>query len=297
MQQAPSSTEPESDWPPTFRAGWWPAVALVLAFTGWILISVTVSGWLFGDTLSTIEEGIWTIPSGIVQLGIAVVILRYERVGYRELGLAPRLVRPALAATGVVILVANVAAAGLGVVTGNKISFGLMEFYLTPPPDWTVQGVLISAVALYLFTGPVEELAFRGYLQNKVISNVTVGSPTVQTIIGILTAALAFALLHIPVYLIVREVSTGALIVTLVLLTATGIMYGTIYAATRNLYLVMFLHGIGNLWPLVVDPGTGVWPNYSVLLVMYIFLTVLYRQWATDLTLPIFAQERDPAGE
>lgn len=297
MQQAPSSTEPESDWPPTFRAGWLPTVALILAFTGWILISVTVSGWLFGDTLSTIEEGIWTIPSGIVQLGIAVVILRYERVGYRELGLAPRLVRPALAATGVVILVANVAAAGLGVVAGNKISFGLMEFYLTPPPDWTVQGVLISAVALYLFTGPVEELAFRGYLQNKVISNVTVGSPTVQTIIGILTAALAFALLHIPVYLIVREVSTGALIVTLVLLTATGIMYGTIYAATRNLYLVMFLHGIGNLWPLVVDPGTGVWPNYGVLLVMYIFLTVLYRQWATDLTLPIFAQERDPAGE
>ncbi|ELZ42015.1 putative protease of the Abi (CAAX) family protein [Halorubrum saccharovorum DSM 1137] len=153
-----------------------------------------------------------------------------------------------------------------------------------------MQGVLISAVALYLFTGPVEELAFRGYLQNKIISKVTVGSATVQTTIGILTAALAFALLHIPVYLIVRDVSTGTLIVTLVLLTATGIMYGAIYAATRNLYLVMFLHGIGNLWPLVVDPGTGVWPNYGVLLVMYVFLTLFYRQWATDLTLPILGQ-------
>jgi hypothetical protein len=27
----------------TFRAGWWPAIALVLALAGWVLISVTVS--------------------------------------------------------------------------------------------------------------------------------------------------------------------------------------------------------------------------------------------------------------
>lgn len=285
MQQSSAISESASDWPPTFRAGWWPAVALVLAFAGWVLISITVSDWLFGD-LSVTEEGVWKIPSGLIQIGIAVAILQYERVGYQELGLSPRLIRPTLVATGVVILVANVAAAGLGVVAGTDISFGLMEYYLTPPTDYSIREVAITGVAMYLFTGPVEELAFRGYLQNKVISQVTVGSATAQTTIGILTAALSFALLHIPVYLFVREVSTGALIGTLVILTATGIIFGIIYAATRNLYLVIFLHAIGNLWPLIVDPGPGIWPNYGVLLILYVLLIVLYRQWATDLTFP-----------
>lgn len=282
-QSAPSTSK--SSWPPTFRAGWWPAVALTLAFASWVLISITVSGWLFGE-LSPIEEGVWAIPSGVVQFGIAVGILRHERVSYDELGLAPRLVRPALAATGVVILAVNVAAAGLGMVVGTGVSVGLMEFYVTPPLNWSVSEVVISAVALYLFTGPVEELAFRGYLQNKVISQVSVGSAIAQTTIGILTAALVFAVLHIPAYLVVREVSLGTLIGMLILLTVTGITYGAIYAATRNLYLVMGLHGIGNLWPLVVNPGTDVWPNWGVLLLIYVCLAVLYRQWVTDLPLP-----------
>lgn len=286
MDQSPPPSESASDWPPTFHAGWWPAVALVLGFTGWALISVAVSNWLFGDP-STIEEGMWAIPSGIVQIGIAVAILRYERVSYQELGLAPWLVRPALAATAVVILVANVAVAGLGIAAGTNVSFGLMEYYLTPPIDFSVAGVAITAVAMYLFTGPVEELAFRGYLQNKVVSQVNMGSPIAQTTLGILTAALSFALLHIPAYLIVRGQAFGAVIGTLVLLTATGVIFGAIYAATRNLYLVMFLHSIGNLWPLVVDPGAGIWPNWGVILVMYVLLAVLYRQWATDLIPPI----------
>lgn len=289
MDQSPPPSESASDWPPTFHAGWWPAVALVLGFTGWALISVAVSNWLFGDP-STIEEGMWAIPSGIVQIGIAVAILRYERVSYQELGLAPWLVRPALAATAVVILVANVAVAGLGIAAGTNVSFGLMEYYLTPPIDFSVAGVAITAIAMYLFTGPVEELAFRGYLQNKVVSQVNMGSPTAQTTIGILTAALSFALLHIPAYLIVRGQALEAVIGTLVLLTATGVIFGAIYAATRNLYLVMFLHSIGNLWPLVVDPGAGIWPNWGIILVMYVLLAVLYRQWATDLSPPISRQ-------
>ncbi|WP_146063903.1 CPBP family intramembrane glutamic endopeptidase [Halobellus limi] len=247
---------------------------------------MTVSTWLFGE-LSPIEGGLWTIPSGLIQFGIALAILRYDRVDHRALGLAPRLVRPALAATAVVVLVANVAVAGLGMAAGTPISVGLMEYYLTAPFDYSVTGVAIAAVAMYVFTGPVEELAFRGYLQNKVVSQVTVGSPTTQTIIGILSAAVCFALLHIPAYLIIREQNIGAILGTLVLLAATGILFGGMYAATRNLYLVMFLHGIGNLWPLVIDPGTALWPNWGVILVLYLFLAVCYRWWAADLTLPI----------
>ncbi len=275
-----TTTAPESGWPPTFRAGWGPTAAFLLAFAGWTLVSVTASGWVFGD-LSTIEEGLWTIPSGMVQLGLAVLVLRYEGVDYRELGLDPGLVRPALVATGGVIIAVNVAALGLGLAAGTDISVGVMEYYLSPPLDYSVPGVAVAAVAMYVFTGPVEELAIRGYLQNKIVSQATVGSATAQTAIGICTAAAVFALLHIPVYLVVRGVSLGALVGTLVVLAATGIIYGVVYAATQNLYLVMCLHGIGNLWPLVIDPGPGIWPNYGVLLALYALLVVAYRRWPT----------------
>ena len=81
--------------------------------------------------------------------------------------MSPQLVRPALVATGVVVLVANVAAAGLGLAAGTDVSFGLMAYYLAPPIDYSVPGVAITAVGMYLFTGPVEELAFRGIFRTK----------------------------------------------------------------------------------------------------------------------------------
>jgi membrane protease YdiL (CAAX protease family) len=290
VSRSSSPAESRSHWPPTFRTGWWPAVTLVLGFAGWVLVSVTLSSWLFGDSITTVEEGIWTIPSGMVQIGIAVAILRYERVGYRELGLAPRLLAPALVATGVVVLVVNAAVAGLGIFAGGDLSFSLMGYYLSPPLDYSVPGVIISAVSLYLFTATAEELAFRGYLQNKIVSRLTVGSATVQTSIGVLVAALSFAVLHVPVYMLVRDVSTGAMTGTLLLLTATGALFGVIYAATRNLYLVIGLHGIGNLWPLVVDPGMRVWPNYGVILLVYVLLVLAYRTVVEDLPTPLLLQ-------
>ncbi len=65
------------------------------------------------------------------------------------------------------------------------------------------------------------------------------------------------------------------------LLTLSGITFGTVYALTHNLFLIAFLHGIGNVWPLVVDPGLGAWPNWGVIIVLYGLVVVLYRQWAS----------------
>jgi membrane protease YdiL (CAAX protease family) len=276
-----STSDSGAGWPPTFRAGWWPALAFVLAFAGWVVVSNAAVGWLFGDP-SLVEEAAWALPSAAVQLGIVVAVLRYEGVGHRDLGLERRLVAPALVSTGAVVVVVNVAVAGLGMAAGTGVSFGVMAYYLTPPFDYPVDGLVARAATLYLLTGPIEELAFRGYLQNKVTAGVDAGSARVRTTVGIVAAALSFALLHVPVYLLVRGEGLGALVGTLALLTATGLLYGAMYAATRNLYLVMFLHAIGNLWPLVVDPGAPVWPNYGVILVVYVLLAVVYRRYTTD---------------
>jgi hypothetical protein len=80
----------ESQWPPPFRTGWWPALALVFGFAGWFTISNVMVSWLFGNPSLT-EEGLWKLPSAAAQLGITVTILRYEGVGYPELGLDKRL--------------------------------------------------------------------------------------------------------------------------------------------------------------------------------------------------------------
>jgi hypothetical protein len=104
-----------------------------------------------------------------------VAALRYEGVGYRELGLERRLVGPALAATGAVVVVVNVAVAGLGMAAGTTVPFGVMAYYLTPPFDYPVGGLVASAATLYVLAGPIEELAFRGYLRNKVTAGVDAG--------------------------------------------------------------------------------------------------------------------------
>lgn len=59
----------------------------------------------------------------------------------------------------------------------------------------------------------------------------------------------------------------------------------------------MFLHGIGNFSPLVVDPETGVWPDYIVLLVICTCFTLIYRQLETDLTLPLARKNNQLSGE
>jgi hypothetical protein len=46
-----SATDSGARWPPTFRAGWWPA----LAFAGWVVVSNVAVSWLFGDP-SLVEE-------------------------------------------------------------------------------------------------------------------------------------------------------------------------------------------------------------------------------------------------
>ena len=59
---------------------------------------------------------------------------------------------------------------------------------------------------------------------------------------------------------------------------ADGIGVLSAFLLTFVLILVALVHGIGNWWLLVVDPGPGVWPNYIALLGLYAVMIVLYRR-------------------
>lgn len=107
------------------------------------------------------------------------------------------------------------------------------------------------------------------------------GSAPLQTVVAIVTTAIVFSVLHVPTIVLVEGTPIGQAVGSLILLTLSGITFGVMYALTRNLFLVALLHGLGNLWPLVVDPGIGAWPNWGVVIVLYGLVVVLYRQWGT----------------
>lgn len=273
-------------WSPSFRYGVWPAVGLVLAFTIWVFVSVSTFTWLRGDEYTLLAESLWGIPSGLVQFGIIAAVYRYDGVVLTEIGLSKRLLRPAAVAAVSVMIGINTVVLGLGLLAGNEISFGLYALYRSAPFNLSWTTIAATAFSSYLFVGPVEELAFRGYLQNKLIALFEFGSIRARTASSIVAAGVIFSTLHIPVQVLVKGTAVSQLAGTLVLLALSGMIFGTIYALTQNLYLVILLHGAGDFWPLVVDPGQGIWPNYSVILLIYLLLIVVYRQVARHTTVP-----------
>jgi membrane protease YdiL (CAAX protease family) len=243
------------------------------------MASNALYSWLTGPDPSMVVESLWNVPSTLLQLGIAVAVLRHEGVEFGEIGLRRELFGPALAVVAVGVAVSNVLVIALALAGGSSLSVGLFAPYRSPPAAFSVTTIAAIGVSNYLFTGPVEELAFRGYLQNK-LTALLGGFDRLRIAAGILATAVVFSLIHLPALVVVRGLAVSTAGGSIVLLAVSGAALGAVYALTRNLYVVVLLHGFGNLWPLVVDTGPGTWPNWGVLLLVYALVVVVYRQWA-----------------
>ncbi|MFC5973735.1 type II CAAX prenyl endopeptidase Rce1 family protein [Halomarina salina] len=266
-------------WPPAFHGRSWLPLVFVVAFSLWVMVSNVSFSWVFGSNPSVVAESLWNLPSGMVQFGLVLLVLRFEGVRLRDLGLGRRQLTMALVTVAGFVLAVNVAVAGLVVLGGGQLSVVPFGLYRSPPLEYSVPALVAAGVAQYVFVGPVEELAFRGYLQNKLTDLLGPRSARFRTAVAIVATAAVFAVLHVPTLVLVEGVPLGQAVGSLVMLTLSGIAFGTIYALTHNLFLVAFLHGIGNFWPLVVDPGVGAWPNWGLILILYGLVVVLYRQW------------------
>lgn len=280
LQSVNDRAEANASWPPTFRGSIRTVVVFFVSITVWVMLSNVLVAQLFGPDSGPLIESLWSILSKVVIFCIVWLILRYEGVRLRELGLSRRLIVPALVAVAGFIVAVNLTVIALLVSDGHELSFGLYEFYRTPPASYSLATVAVLGISEYLFTGPVEEIALRGFFQNKLSALLGSGYRRLSTAIAILVASVSFSLLHIPTIILVRNEPLA--LGTLLMLALTGVVFGTMYALTRNLYLVIGLHGIGNLWPIVVDFPVGLWPNWGIALVFYGVIVVLYRQW-TDI--------------
>jgi membrane protease YdiL (CAAX protease family) len=112
-------------------------------------------------------------------------------------------------------------------------------------------------VWLCLEAGLVEEYFFRRLLQTGL------EQLTRSSVSGIVLASLLFGLVHAP-GLYLRTANTGEALgsspslllafgYAIVIVSPTGFFLGTLWSRTRNLAIVVVVHGVGDLLPNVVD--------------------------------------------
>lgn len=273
----------------TFEGGVWTVVGFGVAFAlvtaVWVPLTTAVSDgpavvWLFS------EIGKFAVIAGVVWL-----LLRLDGVSVSELGLSRGHLAPAAAAFGSVWLALNLVGGGIATVAGNQWDLALIwylpdivtEQYGSLPAPW-----LIFILLNFLIVGLVEEAAFRGYFQSKMIA--LLGDRTrLHVGLGILATSVVFGALHTPGALVSGAGLGGALSAAM-LPAITAILFGVIYELTHNVYLVAMFHGLGNTWPLVIDwtswsgPALGgFWVGAAVI---YVGAVVGYRYWAAGSTRP-----------
>jgi membrane protease YdiL (CAAX protease family) len=273
----------------TFKGGSWTALGFGFVFAVvtavWVPLTAAVSdasAWV--GLLS--EIGKFAVIAGAVWL-----LLRLDGVGVAELGLSRGHLARAAAAFGAVWLALNVWGVGIATVAGNRWDIALIwylpdivtEQYGSLPAPW-----LIFVLLNFLVIGLVEEAAFRGYFQSKMIA--LLGDTTrLHVALGILATSVVFGVLHTPGAL-VSGAGLGGALAAATLPAITAVLFGIIYELTHNIYLVAMFHGLGNTWPLVID-----WPSWSGAALVgfwigaaciYVGAIVGYRYWAAGTTHP-----------
>lgn len=216
----------------------------------------------------------------VTAAGIAAVaafawaVLRTEGVSAGDVGLSTAAIVPGVLPVALVWLGVNGVGYGLLTLQGQSPTMGL-------PADSVVAWVA-TAVAMWVFVGPGEEFAFRGYLQNKAIAHAGRWSGNRRITAGILAASAVFSVLHVPQLRLVQGLAVPDIASFLVLWAVYAVVLGTVYELTRNVVLVGTLHGTFNHQPIFLlddagDPTIGL----TVLVLPLGVVAVLgYRRWA-----------------
>lgn len=149
---------------------------------------------------------------------------------------------------------------------------------LEPRPAWAAGlGLALGPLLAQLVgTALMEETVFRGYLWPQMALRFTRRLPPGAALgIGLLVSQVAFALLHIPVRL--HDGAAPAELASMVaMLFFTGLVFALVYAATRNLFVAVGAHALGNTPTLLFVPQ-GPEPT-MVLLAGVLLLSLVWWQ-------------------
>ena len=101
-------------------------------------------------------------------------------------------------------------------------------------------GNFVNLLLLTVFIGIAEEFLCRGWLQNEFIERY--GDTKKNIILSIMFSSLIFGLIHFSNMLAGQDLFTT--IIQVIQATSAGLLLGSIYYKTKNIWAVIFLHGI-----------------------------------------------------
>lgn len=100
------------------------------------------------------------------------------------------------------------------------------------------QLALMFITVILLFNAPVEEFLFRNVVQKRL-------SEVFSTASAVLIASVLFTLLHIPGYIVTATIVEMTIPITLIF--TASIVFGVVYAKTRDLTVVIGIHAAFNV--------------------------------------------------
>lgn len=137
--------------------------------------------------------------------------------------------------------------AGIGLLVLFYIAFNVVVMALELPSAESdvvlllqddVVMILIMIGIVFLLNAPVEEFVFRNIVQKRLYA-------AFPNLLAVLIASLIFAVIHLPVYLVLSP-STMATFVTLTFLFGGALLFGFVYERTGNLLVPIGVHALLN---------------------------------------------------
>lgn len=219
------------------------------------LFAIGVLGWGFSALRAALpagmaQEGAILAAKLLAMVAIPALILRAFGHPLREL-LAPGLGRRALllplAGVGVALL-AFQAVFGRGLATLGELGPAAATLAWAIPACW---------LWMALEAGLTEEFLFRRFLQERL------SAWSGSDVLAVCVASLLFGLAHAPgLYLRGAHAMEGvasqpsiawAVAYSIAVISPAGLLFGTLWARTRSLGLVVVLHGLTDLLPNLAD--------------------------------------------
>lgn len=166
----------------------------------------------------------WYLLAGVPMLVATVTVMRLEGLKLKDVGITIR--KPAIQFA----------------IMFTGIPFGIMEYFILKPQpivaSLSVLNFVLLAVGFIVATGFVEELVFRGVLQNNAIK--VLGQK-----VGIVGVTLVFAILHIG-WLQILDVA---------FVFAIGLFFALLTLKTGSIVGVSLSHGLTNVFLFLVMPS------------------------------------------
>jgi membrane protease YdiL (CAAX protease family) len=225
--------------PPAFEGG------SMVPIAAYLLIVAVLSGLAFVSTGAS-PSPLLGMGWGLFLVAVAVGAAAVEGVSPRSLFAPPRSFAAAIAVVAAFWALYNLAAYGLAL--GGVAGFAPSESRVVAQP----LAYLAALLSAFLFTAVPEELAFRGYLQSRLVA-LAGRRGRWAVAVGVAGAAALFALFHLPRWFLMLHRGAGvSLAVRLFGVALAGVAYGLVYALTGNVWLVALFHATMNQPPFLV---------------------------------------------